>query len=117
MDIIGEIYDYIFCHLMNNLKIYILIKDSLDIGHAVNCAAHASLMVYLKWQHLPIMKDWLLSFRKVSCKVSDKEFEEAKKYEDYLVVRESKLLNGEVALVFKPRNEWPEFFKYLKLYK
>jgi hypothetical protein len=33
---------------MQHLKMYILIKDSIDLGHAINSAAHAGLMGYLE---------------------------------------------------------------------
>ncbi len=65
------------------------------------------------------MQDWVTnSFRKVSCKVSDEEFEAAKQHYpgDHLLVIESKLDQPEVALVFKPRRDWNPFFKTLKLY-
>lgn len=104
-------------HFMNKLKIYILIKETLDVGHAVNCAAHASLMSWLKWKDDKIMQDWLKSFRKVSCKVTNEQFEQAKQFSDFLIVTEDKICNGEVALVFKAREEWPKFFKFLRLYK
>jgi hypothetical protein len=96
---------------------YILIKDSIDLGHAINSAAHAGLMGYLEWKNDPIIKEWLSdSFRKVTCKVSEKEFESAKKYDDYIIVTELAFNKAEVGLVFKPRREWPKFFNFLKLY-
>ena len=99
-------------------KIYILVRDSLDVGHAVNCAAHASLSMYLRHQDKPIVQDWATnSFRKVSCKVSDKQFEKAKTYGDYELITEEHLEQPETVLVFLPRYEWPEFFKSLSLYK
>ena len=91
--------------------------DWVDLGHAINSAAHGSLMGYLEWQNDPVMKDWLSSsFRKVTCKVSEKEFEKAKEYDDYVIVTEMAFDKKEVGLVFKPRYEWPKFFKFLKLY-
>ncbi len=102
------------------LKMYLLIKDSIDVGHAVNSCAHAGALIPIRgWsKDDPIMKEWYeTSFRKVSCKVSDKEFEKAKQYEDWFPVEEMAFDNDEVILVFKPRVEWPKFFKFLKLYK
>ena len=46
-----------------------------------------------------------------------KEFENAKQVEDHVVLTESALGNREVAIVFKPRTEWPKMFKFLKLYR
>ncbi len=98
-------------------KLYILIKDWVDVGHAANSAAHASLMLYLKYKDHPNMKEWLEnSFRKVTCEVTEQQFEEAKQFDDHVVVTENNLDNQEVALIFLPRVEWPPFFKYLKLY-
>ena len=102
---------------MRELKMYILIKDSVDLGHAINSSAHAGLMGYLEWQDDPLMQDWLDdSFRKVTCKVTEKEFQKSKKYEDHVVVTELAFGGDEVGIVFKPRYEWPKFFNFLKLY-
>lgn len=99
-------------------KIYVLIKDWVDVGHAVNTAGHASLLLYLRNKDNPDIKEWLEnSFRKVTCKVNEKEFEKAKEFGGYEVVTEMAFDNGEVALAFLPRKEWPKFFKFLQLYK
>jgi hypothetical protein len=101
-----------------NLKMYILILDWVDVGHAINSVGHAGLMGYLKWKHDPIIEEWLAnSFRKVTCKVNQKEFEKAQTYGDFQVITELAFDGKAVGLVFKPRYEWPKFFKYLKLYK
>lgn len=99
-------------------KIYILIKDTVDVGHAVNCAAHASLILYLRNEDNFMIQDWVKnSFRKVSCKVSEQVFEKAKEMGcEYEIVTEDTLDDKEVALVFHPRKEWPKFFQYLQLY-
>jgi hypothetical protein len=99
-------------------KIYILIKDWVDVGHAVNTAGHASLILYLRNKDNPELKEWIEnSFRKVTCKVTEEEFERAKQFEGYEIVTEMQFDNQEVALIFLPRIDWPKFFKYLKLYK
>jgi peptidyl-tRNA hydrolase len=100
------------------LKMYILIMDWVDLGHAINSASHASLMGYLKWKDEPIMNEWLSdSFRKVTCKINEDEFERAKQFDDFEIVTELAFDKREVGLVFKPRYQWPKFFNYLKLYK
>ncbi len=53
----------------------------------------------------------------MACKVSDEEFERAKEFSDHVVLTESALDNQEVAVAFKPRAEWPEEFKSLRLYR
>lgn len=99
------------------LKVYILIKDTVPVGHAVNSAAHAALALYLDYGRRAIVDEWVSnSFRKVSCKVSAAQFEEAKQYGDFSLITESALGGEEVAMAFVPRAMWPEFFKTLKLY-
>jgi peptidyl-tRNA hydrolase len=100
------------------MKMYILIKDDVPLGFAMVAAAHASLAGYLKFQDAPEVKEWLSGpFFKAVCKVNAKEFENAKEVPDHLVLTESALDNREVAIVLKPREEWPKMFKFLRLYK
>ena len=112
------------------LKMYILIKEDVDLGHAILAAAHASLGGYLtftEWRSRMEASEidsivntdrWQReSFRKVICKVNDKEFEKAKEYPHHRVMTESGLDDQEVAIVFAPREEWPKFFKFLRLYR
>lgn len=100
------------------MKMYILIKDDVPLGFAMVAVAHASLAGYLKFQDSPEVKEWLSGpFFKAVCKVNAKEFENAKEVPDHLVLTESALGNREVAIVLKPREEWPKMFKFLRLYK
>lgn len=100
------------------MKMYILIKEDVPDGFAVLAAAHASLATYLKYQSSEAVKEWLSgSFYKVVCKVNEKEFEMAKTFEDRVILTESALNNREVAIGFKPREEWPKPFKFYKLFK
>jgi hypothetical protein len=101
-----------------NLKMYILILDWVDLGHAINSVGHAGLMGYLEWKDDPIMDEWLAtSFKKATCKITEAEFQRAMKFDDYKIITELAFDGNAVGLVFKPRYEWPKFFKYLKLYK
>ena len=103
---------------MNYSKIYILIKQDVDVGHALLACAHGSMMCYLKFKDTPEFDEYLKnSFRKCVCSLNDKEFEAAKQFDDYVIVTESALGNAETALVFKPRMEWPKAFKFYKLWK
>ena len=101
------------------IKMYILIKDWVDPGHAINTAVHAGAMIQSHWKKTdPIMTEWYLtSFRKCTCVATEKEFEKSKKYDDWFVVTELAFDKKEVAIVFKPRKEWPRFFQFLKLWK
>ncbi|MCY1370933.1 hypothetical protein D9M69_580520 [compost metagenome] len=56
-------------------------------------------------------------FFKAVCKVNAREFANAKQVVDHVVISESALNNQEVAIVFKPRQEWPKMFRFLKLYR
>jgi peptidyl-tRNA hydrolase len=100
------------------MKMYILLKESVSPGIAVLAAAHASLACYLKFKETSEIAEWLSGpFRKVVCKVNDREFDQAKGFEDNVVLTERALDDQEVALPFKPRQEWPKAFKFYGLYK
>ena len=115
---------------INKSKMYILIRDDVDLGHTILASAHASLGGYLTFKEyesrdIPTFnptEDWVTeSFRKVVCKVTTVEFEKAKTYgenmKDYRIMVESGLEGMEVAIVFRPRDNFEPFFKSLKLYK
>lgn len=97
---------------------YILVRDDIPLGFAMVAVAHASLAGYLRFQDSPEVKEWLSGpFFKAVCKASPREFENARLVEDHVVLTEAALGNQEVAIVFKPRAEWPRMFKFLKLYR
>ena len=100
------------------MKMYILIKGSVPLGYAIVAAAHASLAVYLKFRDCDEVQQWLAGpFRKAVCKVSEEEFEKAKGVLDHVVLTESALDSQEVAIAFKPREEWPKAFRFYPLYR
>jgi peptidyl-tRNA hydrolase len=100
------------------MKMYILIRESVPLGFAILAASHASLAAYLKFKDSHEVTDWLSGpFYKVVCKVTDEEFEKAKTIEDHVVLTESGLGDQEIAIAFKPREEWPKSLKFLRLYK
>ena len=100
------------------MKMYILIKESVPLGFAILAAAHASLAAYLKFKETPEVAEWLSGpFYKVVCRVTDREFEKAKTVEDHVVLTESALEGREVAVAFKPREEWPKMFRFLRLFR
>ena len=100
------------------MKMYILIKDDVPPGFAVLAAAHASLAAYLKYRETPEVAEWLSGpFFKSVCRVNAGEFEQAKQFEDSVVLTESALDGREVAIAFKPRAEWPKAFQFFRLYK
>jgi len=100
------------------MKMYILIKESVPTGFAVLAAAHASLACYLKFKDAPETNRWLSGpFYKAVCRVNDQEFEQAKEVGDHVLLTESALEGREVAIAFRPREEWPKSFKFYRLYK
>lgn len=104
---------------MTNLKAYILVKDTIPLGKAINSVCHAGCLIPKHWpkENDEIMTEWWgNNIRKVTCKVTEEEFEKAKKYDDWFRVTELTLDSAETILVFKPRYEWPKFFNFLKLY-
>jgi hypothetical protein len=97
---------------------YILIKASVPLGFALVAAAHASLATYLRFKDDEAVQRWLAGpFFKAVCKVSDAEFERAKEVPDHVALTESALGGQEVALGFKPRDEWPKAFQFFRLYR
>jgi peptidyl-tRNA hydrolase len=100
------------------MKMYILVKETIPIGFALVAVVHASLAAYLKFQGSEEVTTWLSGpFYKTICKVTDAEFEKAKEIADHVIITESGLGGQEVALAFKPREEWPKSFRFYRLYK
>lgn len=99
-------------------KMYILVKEEVPIGKAVVGIAHASLACYLEFQDTEDVKQWLAGpFYKTVCKVNEKEFEKAKQETDFVVMTESTLADAETTIAFKPRVDYPKYFKFFRLYK
>jgi hypothetical protein len=97
---------------------YILVRDDVPLGFAMVAVAHASLAGYLEFRETPEVKEWLAgSFFKAVCIVNAKEFENARAVPDHVVLTESALGGREVAMAFKPRDEWPKMFRFFKLYR
>jgi len=97
---------------------YILVKEEIPLGKAAVGIAHASLACYLKFQESETVRQWLEGpFYKTICWVNEKEFEKAKTVSDHLIITESTLDHEETIIAFKPRIEYPKFFKYFRLFK
>lgn len=101
-----------------HLKMYVLVKETTPIGLAVNSVGHAVLACYRRFEQHPDTTEWINStlFRKVTCTVSDREFEHAKQFEDYVVITEAALEGREVSIAFRPRRVWPTTFRFYKLF-
>ena len=100
------------------LKMYILVKESVPIGLGANAIGHTSLATYSRFKDDALMQAWFTSkhFRKVTCIVSDAEFEHAKSFPDHIIMTENALDDAEIAIGFKPREQWPSFFRFLRLF-
>jgi len=98
---------------------YIFIKDNIPDNMAPVVAAHASLSCYLTFEKNVDMIKWrTTSFKKVVCRVNDKEFEELKNSNLlFNVTTESSLGGKEVAITFCPIETYPKNFKNFKLWK
>ena len=100
------------------LKMYILVRDSIPLGLAVNSVGHATLACYRKFPYNSDMKAWVNShhFKKVTCVVNDGQFESAKKVKDHIVMTERALGGEETCIAFCPRTEWPKYFQFYQLF-
>lgn len=101
------------------MKMYILVRESVPLGFAINGAAHASVACLLKFMSHRDMQRWLAdSFKKVTVRVNDEEFSAAIAAADnHVIITESVIGHETVAVAFCPRKEWPECFADFKLYK
>lgn len=100
-------------------KMYILIVEDVPNGHAINSAAHASLAAYLAYGEAEGFQKWLRSsFKKVTCKVSLEQLDQAIALADqHVIIRESVLDDAIMGAAFAPREEWDPFFKTLPLWR
>jgi len=101
---------------------YILVKEDVPLGLAMAAVGHAAVAAYIKFVQndpTPDATEWINGpFRKIVCKVNQKEFDHAKRLSlPYIVMTELSLDKAETALAFMPAKEFPVFFRFLKLYK
>jgi hypothetical protein len=100
------------------MKMYILVRQSVPDHMVPVVTAHASLACYKRFENDPNMIRWVNGiFKKVVCSVNDKEFENSKKDEQYIITTESALNGDDVAITFCPREEYSKQFKFFELWK
>ena len=100
------------------MKMYILIKDNVPDEFAPVIAAHASLACFRQFEADEDMQTWINDvFKKVVCRVNEKEFNRAGEEEKQIRLTESALDNQEVAMAFCPRDTYPKPFKFFKKWK
>ena len=99
------------------MKMYIVLKNNIPDSLAPVVAAHASLACYRKFQNDYRMSTWIHGiFKKVVCVASPQEFDQLKDETDYVLLTESTFKHQEVCLAFCPRKEFPNKFKFLKMW-
>jgi peptidyl-tRNA hydrolase len=100
------------------MKMYILLKNSVPDAFAPVIAAHASLACYKKYEDDTDMQQWMQGvFKKVVCRVNDKEFENAKAETKHVVLTEAALDHQEVCIVFCPRETYSKQFQFFPMWK
>ena len=101
------------------MKMYILVREAVPLGYAINAVGHASLACFLKYASHRDVQRWLAdSFKKVTCQVTDDELSYAIQAADrHIVITESVIGHETVAVAFCPRKDWPEVFADFKLYR
>lgn len=105
-------------------RMYILVKETVPLGHQVNGVAHAAYACAKQFGNDTRCIEWeRTSFRKITLSVSEETFEFAKSLSDRVVMTESSLKddNGnpiETVICFCPRlkEDYPKKFRYLKLF-
>jgi hypothetical protein len=102
----------------DELEMYILVKDTVPLGFAMAAAAQASLAAYRAFAGAWETRLWILGVhRKVVCRVSEVEFERARRHPDRVVLTDPALGGAEVAIAFQPRVEWPDEFRSYPPYR
>lgn len=104
--------------LVHPLRMYILVKDTIPLGLAVNSVGHSTLACYRKFQDDPDMQEWISSpsFKKVTCSVPDGQFQAAKGVQDHIVMTERALDGAETCIAFCPRYVYPKHFSFFQLF-
>jgi hypothetical protein len=112
----------------SHYRMYILVRESIPLGKAINSVAHGAIGANDLWQHMDEYQRWkAISYRKITCKVSDRELELIynlmKKHDIPYLEQTENSLNGEhtLTVVFPIDRRRTEKdlkpFNYLRLYK
>lgn len=101
------------------MKMYIAIKNTTPVGHAMNCAAHAAVACVQEYSNYAAMQIWLrASFKKVTCKVNEETFNKLKEIDHHkVVISESALGGREIAIAFVPLLDGEEYHELLRSMK
>lgn len=110
----------------SNHRMYILIKEEIPLGKAINSVAHGAIGANELWKDREEYMMWKsFSFKKITCKLTPQQFETIYKVMkanniDYLEQTESTLDGAHtLTVVFPIDKSKPEFkaFNFLSLYK
>ena len=115
--------------MTESYRMYILVKDTvpdnyvpLMVGHAVTNLVFRS--AFSNYDNNVIFGKWFYhhNMKKVICRVSEEEFQRAiAEADDYIIQSETSGLDPDhltdCVVAFVPRLEYPESFKYFKLWK
>lgn len=112
----------------SNHRMYILVRESIPLGKAINSVAHGAIGANDLWMDMEDYRGWkAYSYRKITCKVSDRELEivykSMKEHDIPYLEQTENSLNGEhtLTVVFPIDRRRTESdlkpFNYLRLYK
>jgi hypothetical protein len=103
---------------MDNLKLYIAILDQVPSHMVPVLVAHSMLGGHIAFSGNAKYDEWLYdSFRKVTLKVNQKEFDRIAEMELVYRGHENTTLEGKKScLVVCPREEYPNVIKFAKLW-
>jgi hypothetical protein len=103
---------------VQSLRIVVLIKETVPAAYAVHAAAQGVLAGYLSFRESPHCQAWAADNTppKLICKVTNEEFESAKRLPDHVVLTEPLFGGIEVAIAFSPRRVWPAEFSTFPIY-
>lgn len=113
------------CVKMSNLRMYIAILDEVPSNMVPVLVAHSVLGAHVKFFSNSTDSDsdfnyrkWLTeSFRKVTVKVNQKEFDKIAALEEVYLGHENTTLGGKKSCaIVCPREEYPNVIKFAKLY-
>lgn len=105
------------------LKMYILVKDTAPIGLGINACSHVGFLA-AKTFDSSIAEEWeTCSFKKVTCLVSEDEFDEAIKEIEKIGGKFVRFFEDDwdkddknISVAFEPRYSFPDIFKTFKLH-
>lgn len=84
----------------------IVVRPQLSPAAVALACAHGALAGYLKWQHDPLVQEWVsgIFFKQILQPIDLVTWEEILRWPDALVMTESALDHLPVAVVFRPRS-------------